>query len=131
MILLDTHVLVWWVSSSSRLSRASKSAIASAIKKDGIAISAISVWEICLLALSERLQLKSDVHVWLGKVLSLPILTVVSVDASIAERSMFLPGSLPKDPADRMIVATALEIQAPLVTIDQKIRHSNVVPTIW
>lgn len=96
-----------------------------------MAISAMSVWEICLLALSEKLQLKSDVHAWLGKVLSLPILTVVSVDASIAERSMFLPGLLPKDPADRMIVATALEIQAPLVTIDQKIRRSNVVPTIW
>lgn len=131
MILLDTHVLVWWVSDSPRLSPAAGAAVARAIKEDGIAISAMSVWEICLLVVSEKLQLKRDVHTWLAKVLSLPFLTVVPIDATIAEASIFLSSSLPKDPADRMIVATARELAVPLVTIDQKIRRSNVVTTIW
>lgn len=131
MILLDTHTLIWWVSDPPRLSARAKREISNAISGGGIAISAISVWEIALLVKAERIQLKQDVHAWIGKVLSLPVLTVVPVDADIAETSVFLSGFPSKDPADRIIIATAIREGATLVTSDKKILLYPHVQSAW
>lgn len=79
----------------------------------------------------ERLALTMDVDAWLGTVAQIAGMRFVPVDADIAARSAELPGAFRKDPADRMIVATARRLGAPLVTRDEKIRAYAHVKTLW
>ncbi len=132
MILLDTQAVVWWAQEQpSRLSLLARREIAKAEKDQALAASAMSVWEICLLVKSERLQLGVTIEQWLSALASLPEIHIIPIDAEIARLSVYLPKPFHKDPADRMIVATALQLEVPLVTSDQKIRRSKVVSTIW
>lgn len=131
MILLDTHVLLWWTDKAKELSSRARMAIEKERVNGELAISAISVWEVCMLALSGDLILRVDIDTWLSDMMAVPFLRVISVDANIAKTAVFLPTLPHKDPADRIIVATALRLGVPLVTGDQKIRRSKIVSTIW
>lgn len=131
MILLDTHVLLWWTDNAKELSLRARSAIEKERKIGDLRISAISVWEICLLVKTGRLALRVDIDTWLGDMMAIPFLQVIPIDATIAKTAVFLPNWSHKDPADRIIVATALRLGVPLVTKDEKIRHSKLVRTIW
>ncbi|NPT41299.1 PIN domain-containing protein [Paraburkholderia sp. 1N] len=131
MIVLDTHTLVWWVTGDSTLSKKAKTAIAHEMAGGEILVSAISAWEIAMLVERERLLLSMDVSSWLATVAAIEAVRFVPVDVEIATKSVDLPGEFHKDPADRMIVATARKFAVPLVTKDEKIRAYPHVKTVW
>ena len=131
MIVLDTHALVWWVAGDSTLSKKAKAAIERELSGGEIIVSAISAWEIAMLVEREKLVLSMDVGSWLATVAAVEVVRFMPVDAEIAIKSVDLPGDFHKDPADRMIVATARKLAVPLVTKDEKIRSYAHVKTIW
>lgn len=133
MIVLDTHALVWWVNGGPDLSTAAKAAIdrEQQDEKGLILVSSISAWEIALLVQKGRLTLTSNVGDWLATIREIDGVRFVPVDNDIAVQSTCLPGEFHPDPADRMIVALARHLAAPLVTADTKIIAYKHVRTIW
>lgn len=131
MIVLDTHTWVWFVSNPELLSKASRKAIDAAIMKKAIFISSISAWEVAQLAVKERLELTIPIDDWIAQSERLPFFQFLPVDNSIAIKSVNLPDPFHKDPADRIIVATAITIGAPVITKDEKLLKYPHVETIW
>jgi PIN domain nuclease of toxin-antitoxin system len=131
MIVLDTHVWIWWISNPEILSSFAAKAIDHAVKENGIIISSISTWEIALLVSRGRLKLSIDVRDWVRKTEGLPFVRFVPVDNTISLRSVSLPDPFHADPADRIITATAMTMGLPLVTKDEKILEYRHVKTIW
>lgn len=131
MIVLDTHALIWWVDNPGHLSDAARTAIEPAMREHKVFVSCISSWEIALLAIRGRLQLAIDVRDWLARCEALPFVSFIPVTTAIAVESTRLPDFPHADPADRIIVATALSLGAKLVTKDEKIHLYNRVKSIW
>lgn len=128
MILLDTHVWLWYASGSDKLT---KNAVQAIEQADRLGISAISCWEVAMLVSKKRLGLKMDVEQWIDKALQIPKVNLLPLTPSIAVLSTQLPEDLHGDPADRMIVASCLENQADLVTKDRRLIDWEFVETIW
>ena len=118
MIVLDTHVLLWAVEDERRLGPEARAAIAAAGDSDDIGISAITPWEIALLVERGRLRLAQEVSAWIRSVLALPGIKLLPIDPATATDSARLPGAFRADPADRLIIATARQCGAPLLTAD-------------
>jgi PIN domain nuclease of toxin-antitoxin system len=131
VIVLDTHTLVWWVNGDESLSKKAKAAIDLELDGGHIIVSAISAWEIAMLVKQEKLVLSMDVESWLATVAKIEAVRFVPVDVEIGVKSVELPGEFHKDPADRLIVATARKLAVPLITKDEKIRGYAHVKTIW
>jgi len=132
VIVLDTHVLVWWTDGGSRLSRAAATAIRDEQRQDGrLLVSAISLWEIALLIEKGRMALAVELDEWLESVEAIEGLIIVAISARMAVHSVRLPGEFHADPADRMIVALAREVNAPLITADRKVHSYSHVKSIW
>jgi len=131
VIVLDTHAWIWFVSNPEKLSRAAKKAIEASLEKREIFVSSISAWEVALLVDKGRLKLTMEVVEWTEKSEKLPFLTFVPVDNAIVVKSVGLPGPLHQDPADRIIIATAISIGAMVVTKDEKILNYPHVRGIW
>lgn len=131
MIVLDTHTLVWWVTGDATLSKKAMKAIEREQAGGAIIVSSISAWEIAMLVTHGRLVLAMDVSSWLATVAEIEVVRFVPVDVEISVKSVELPGEFHKDPADRMIVATARKLAVPLVTKDDKILNYPHVKTIW
>ena len=118
MIVLDTHVLLWAMNDERRLGPEARAAIAEAGQSDDIGISAITLWEIALLTERGRLRLAQEVCAWIRAVLALPGVRLLPIEPAIAADSVRLPGTFRADPADRLIIATARQCGAPLLTPD-------------
>lgn len=132
MLVLDTHILIWWVSDDVQLSVSAKKAIENEIHSDGqILVSSITAWEIAMLVEKGRLALSMDVDSWIGYISEIDNVKFIPVDNKVAIESTRLPGEFHKDPADRMIVALARCLSAKLVTADEKIRNYRHVKSIW
>jgi PIN domain nuclease of toxin-antitoxin system len=131
VIVLDTHALLWWINDPTALSAAAKSVIDEAISSRTVYVSCITSWEIALLVERGRLQLSLDVRDWLHRCESLPFVRFVPVDNAIAVESVRLPNFSQSDPANRIIVATALSLGAILVTKDEKLRSYSYLRTVW
>ncbi|MFT5396879.1 MAG: PIN domain nuclease of toxin-antitoxin system [Gammaproteobacteria bacterium] len=132
MIVIDTHVLVWWANGSDSLSTAASKLIKDTLGSDGeVIISSISAWEIAMLIKKGRLVLSMDVENWLDEVSQIDGVRFIPVDNEISIKSTMLPGEFHKDPADRLIVATARKLAVPLITADEKIIQYEHVKTIW
>ena len=131
MIVLDTHTWIWFVSNPELVSNKAKKFINKAIKKKGILISSISAWEVALLVLKKRLVLTVDVSDWIMKSEALPFIKFIPVSNSIAVKSVNQLEPIHSDPADRIIIATAISLGVPLVTKDEKILKYPHVQTIW
>lgn len=133
LIVLDTHVLIWWVNGDSLLSFDARAAIDQEMfSEDGvILVSTISAWELAMLVAANRLALTMSLDDWLETCADIDCLSFIPVDNRVAVESTRLPGRFHKDPADRMIVALARHMNAPLVTADQKIRRYKYVRSIW
>lgn len=131
MIILDTHVLLWWVNDPSKLSKRVQNVITTEKHEGVILVSSITVWEIYMLIRKKRLQLTMDTDSWLEAVESLPYIQCIPVDNKIAAKSVTLPGEFHSDPADRIIVATAREKGIPLITADERIRKYSSVQSVW
>lgn len=129
MILLDTHVLFWAVAESKRLSKPASSAILKAQTDGGLAISAITLWELAMLLARGRIQGYGTAEA------SLRLLTedvvIKPITSEIASIAVQFPPDFPQDPADRLIGATARAEGLALVTRDEKLRASPLLQTIW
>ena len=126
MIVLDTHIWVWWVHGDPKLSASIRTLIDFS-EADGIAVSAISCWEVAKLVELGRLTLPCPVFDWLHQALSYPGVRLIELSPRICVESTQLPGEFHRDPADQIIVATARILDASLVTIDGKIlRYPHV-----
>ncbi|HMJ03582.1 MAG TPA: type II toxin-antitoxin system VapC family toxin [Conexibacter sp.] len=129
MIVLDTHAWLWWLAQPSKLSRAARRAIDEA---ETIAISAISAWEVAMLAKRRRISLDREVGVWVRQALAPARVTAAPLTAEIAVAAGLLDGEgFPGDPADRFIYATAQASRAPLITRDEALRRFDARGTIW
>ena len=131
MILLDTHVWLWFISNPELLSKKANRAVDSALRKEKIFISSISAWEIAFLVYNKRLLLTLDAADWVAQSERLPFFEFVPVDNTLAIKSVNLPKPLHSDPADRIIIATAISLGASLVTKDEKILNYPHVKAIW
>ena len=131
MILLDTHVWIWFISNPELLSKAAIEAIHAAIDQKAVVISSISAWEIALLVSKKRLKFTMPATEWISKSERLPFFQFLPIDNSVAVKSVNLPQPLHKDPADRLIIATAISLAAPVVTKDEKLLNYPHIKTIW
>lgn len=132
MIVLDTHTLIWWIDSPQKLSKKARKAIEDEKSKEKcILVSSISVFEIYILIKKGKLELTNYPDAWLEKIESLPSVRFVPVDNRIASSSVDLPDFSHKDPADRIIIATALNLGAKLVTSDKRILNYPHVQSVW
>ncbi|MBM7332388.1 PIN domain-containing protein [Alloalcanivorax marinus] len=133
MIVLDTHVLVWWVNGGDELSTDARGEIEreQAVDDGLILVSSISAWEIAMLVSRDRLTLTMNIDDWLETVGQIPAVRFVPVDNDVGVESTRLPGEFHKDPADRLIVALARHLNSALVTADEKIRAYRHVRTVW
>ena len=132
MIVLDTHILIWWVDDNEKLSNKSKTIISKAQKnKTPIIISSITAWEISMLINKGRLCLSMDVDKWIEAVSKIECVEFIPVNNQIAINSTRLPNLEHKDPADRIIIATARTLGATLITADEKILAYPQVKTIF
>jgi len=129
MTLLDTHVLLWMASDDKRLSKRAHEAIRKARQHSGIAVAAITLWEIAWLAHHQRIVVVGSVEAFVRETVAQVILRPVTVEVAVLAAR--LPESFPRDPADRLIAATAMVEGAALVTADMRIRRSKVVETLW
>jgi PIN domain nuclease of toxin-antitoxin system len=130
LILLDTHVVIWLAQDYERISPTAQSAIQNARKKErGLAVSCITLVEIARLAAHGRIRFTPDTETVLADVEDRFI--VLPITRNIALQAFELPEGYPNDPVDRIIGATALIEDIPLLTADREIRRSRAVPTIW
>lgn len=130
MIILDTHIWIWWVHGDGRLTP-EYSDYVQEHEAEGLGICAISCWEVAKLVEVSKLVLPIPVTDWLTQALAYPGVRLLDLSPQVAVESTQLPSTFHRDPADQIIVATARVFQCPLVTIDQKIRayaHVQVAP---
>jgi len=129
VILLDSHVLIWAVADPKRLSKPAASAIRRARRGDGLAVSAISAYEVAWQIASGRIQgygtVESSVLQFLEGV------TVRPITPEIAALATQFPNDYPHDPADRLIGATARAEGITLITRDERIRSSPLIRSLW
>ena len=122
-LLLDTHALVWTVAGT--LAPEATGAIVAAAQSGGLLVSSVSAWELGLLARprsgAARLRLHPDPEAWFGAVLAQPGFSEAPLTAAMALGASRLPGDFHHDPADRLLVATARELDVPLVTRNRRI----------
>lgn len=128
MILLDTHAWLWWAADRMKFSRKLQRRLAN--ERD-LGVSAISCWEVGMLIERGRLKLRGDARTGIRDALSIARLRVIPVTDAIATEAGLLGRRFHGDPADRIIVATAMDLRAPLVTKDDRIRDSGLVGTLW
>ena len=129
MIVLDTHIWMWWVHDDKKLTRLQIEVIQE--NEDNIiGISAISCWEIAKLIELKRLEIPCDISGWFEQALSYPGIRILELTPEIAIESTQLPGKFHRDPADQIIVATARIYNCRLVTSDNKILRYSHVETV-
>ena len=131
MIVLDTNALIWWINDTQKLSKKARKIVKEAEETRTIYISSISVLEIYLLIKKRRLGLYSMTDDWLQKVEDLSYVHFIPIDNKIAVLSVELADFAHKDPADRIIIATALNLGAKLVTSDKKMLDYKQVQSVW
>jgi PIN domain nuclease of toxin-antitoxin system len=126
--LLDTHAWVWWVQADPRLDRRTVAALDALPADDRPAISDISLWEVAMLVALGRLTLGEPLASWLAAAADPRTVQVLPVTPAIAAEVAALPDTFPRDPADRVIVATCRTLGRMLLTRDRAILSARLVP---
>jgi PIN domain nuclease of toxin-antitoxin system len=129
--LLDTHTWIWWNMVPSNLSRKVKALITDPSHYLELLLSAISPWEFCKLLEKKRIAISCDPQEWVTQALDMPKLRLVPLSPSIAYRSTVLPAPFHDDPADQIIVASARQESATIITKDQRILSYKGVASLW
>jgi PIN domain nuclease of toxin-antitoxin system len=122
LVLLDTHVWVWYLEGErARFSARIEPTVEAAAERGDVLVSAISIWEIAQLEALRRLELRQDVRAWVARALACPGVQLKGLSPSIAIESTRLPGAPHRDPADRILIATARLTGAAIVTCDRRV----------
>jgi PIN domain nuclease of toxin-antitoxin system len=121
MIILDTHIWIWWVNQAGPFT-AGEYDLLKQSEAGGLGVSVISCWEVAMLVAKGRLNLMVPVEKWVKRGLRYPGIRLLPISPTIAVSSMQLKGEFHGDPADRLIVATAISRRANLLTHDGKIK---------
>jgi len=129
--ILDTHTWIWWHMNPQNLSPKVKRLILNIDRYDEILLSAISPWEFSKLLERKRIGISCDPEDWIKIALDMPKLRLVPLSPLLAYRSTILPQPFHNDPADQIIVATAREENATLLTKDERILAYKHVRSLW
>jgi PIN domain nuclease of toxin-antitoxin system len=130
VIVVDTHVVLWLALEPARISKKAKAIVEETRHRGlGLAISDITLFEIAMLESKGRIKLNATLETFLAEVEIRFV--VLPITSRVCARAIGFPAAYPKDPADRIIGATALVEGVPLVTADNDIRRLKVLPTIW
>ena len=128
--LLDTHILIWWFDDRQRLSRSQQEAVAAADGDSPLLVSDVSLWEVAMLHSRGRIRLKIPLREWLEAAVAPPLVRRCGISPAVAAELAALPDSFHRDPADRILVATARVLGATLLTQDRRIVDAALVETI-
>jgi PIN domain nuclease of toxin-antitoxin system len=128
--LLDTHVLLRWFGVDRSLSKAHERVIGDATEENPLWVSDISLWEVATLHELGRIELSVPLREWLEAASSPPLVHRIGISPAVAAEVAALPPSFHRDPADRIIVASARVIGATLLTVDRQIIRARVVATL-
>lgn len=131
MITVDTHIIIWDALKPDSLSPRAKKAISKSNQEDGIIFSEISLWEIAMLIRKKRLIIEVSFIEFIELVKKSNKYLLKGITSEIADLSVNLPDDINPDPADRIIAATSLFYNTPLVTSDRNLLQSKKVKTIW
>ena len=131
MILLDTNAGLWWTIRPEGMPARARSLADAAAGDGALAVSVVSVWEIAVKTALRKLQLGMAAREWVARASRAPGLRILPVDSDIALASTELPPPFHRDPADRLIVALARRLRAPLLTSDRKILEYPHVESRW
>jgi PIN domain nuclease of toxin-antitoxin system len=129
--MLDTHTWIWWHMNPKKLSKKVKKIIENTNSYDEILLSAISPWEFSKLLEKKRIGISCDPEDWINSALDMPKFRLVPLSPVLAYRSTALPQPFHSDPADQIIVATAREENATILTKDEKILTYDNVRSLW
>lgn len=129
MIVLDTHIWVWWVDQNARLTPSQLRHLQDN-QAGGLGISAISCWELAKLVEVGRIELSCPVNDWIKQALAYTGIVLLELTPEIAVDSTQLPGTFHRGPADQIIVATARIHRCPLLTADARILNYPHVETL-
>jgi PIN domain nuclease of toxin-antitoxin system len=129
--LLDTHTWVWWYMRPQKLSRKVTNLIGDTNRYDELLLSAISPWEFCKLLEKGRIAISCNPEDWLNAAFDLPKLRLIHLSPVLAYRSTVLPQPFHDDPADQIIVASALQENATILTKDRNILEYDHVKSLW
>ena len=128
--LLDTHVLIWWLNDCNRLSPAQREFVGSVSPESPLLVSDISLWEVATLHSLGRIRLALPLREWLDKATAPPLVRRHGISPAIAADVAALPDSFHRDPADRILVATARVLGATLLTQDRRIVDAALADTL-
>ena len=128
--LLDTHVLVYWMEGGRDLMPSHRARIEAAGDAEPLLVSDISLWEVATLVGLGRLRPRMPLRDWLEAAVAPPLVRRVSISPAVAAEVAALPRSFPRDPADRIIVASARTTGATLLTQDRRIIDAGIVDTL-
>jgi len=129
MIILDTHIWIWWVHSDPLLPQGFERYIRANVG-GGLGVSIFSCWEVAKLDSSRKISLPVPIEDWLDMALADTGIRLIGLTPQIIVEANKLPGQFHRDPADQLIVATARVYRCPLVTMDTKIRQYPHVQTV-
>lgn len=129
-VLLDTHVLLGWFESEARLAPAHRRAIRKATPESPLWVSDISLWEIATLMALGRIALSLPLRTWLEQATAPPLVQRIGISPAVAAEVAALPPTFHRDPADRIIVASARVLGATLLTRDQRLLDAGIVPVL-
>ena len=128
--LLDTHILLYWLSSDEKLSAEQLHVIDSGSQLQPLLVSDITLWEVATLHSLGRIKLSIPLRDWLERAVAPPLVMRVGISPAIAAAVASLPDRFHRDPADRILVATALVLGATFLTQDRRIIESGIVTTL-
>lgn len=127
---LDTHILLWWFNATSRLSERQTAVLSSVTEGEPLWVSDITLWEIATLSSLGRIKLHLPLREWLEQATAPPLVQRMAITPAVAAEVAALPDSFHRDPADRIIVASARVLGATLLTQDDRIIQSGLVPIL-
>ena len=131
MIVLDTCAIIWDALNADRLTTKAKQTMRAAEADRELMISDISIWEIAMLVARKRLEIEETVSSFINLYLQYRTITVQPISSEIAELSVSFGREINSDPADRIIAATTILTGAKLVTADDNLIHSAIIPIVW
>ena len=130
MILLDTHVWIWWLLGSNQLPAKEREELDRLASRGVLRVAAVSLWEVQMLHAKNRLTLDRPFDIWLRDAAAANVVQILPLDVEVVIALDSLPTSFHGDPADRLIVSTSRAQKIPLATHDAAIRKSRVT-TFW